>query len=81
MSLFVAEVQDAFRTAGVDDARARAAAAGIPFGGDLVTKADLAEVKAELNAEMAEVKADIKVLKFVYGPIVMALLLKLVFFP
>ena len=38
-------------------------------------------MKVELKAEIAEVKADIKVLKFVYGPIVMALLLKLVFFP
>ena len=81
MSLIVAEVYDAFRAAGVDDARARAAAAAIPFGGELVTKADLAEVAAAVKAEIAEVKADIKVLKFVYGPIVMALLLKLVFFP
>ncbi len=81
MSHIVAEVHDAFRAAGVDDERARAAAAAIPFGGDLVTKRDLAEVKAELKAGIAEVKADIKVLKFVYGPIVMALLLKLVFFP
>lgn len=77
MSHIVAEVYDAFRAAGVDDAQARAAAAAIPFSADFATRADVAEVKAEL----ADVKADLKVLKFVYGPIVIALLLKLVFFP
>ena len=42
-----------------------------------MTRADVADLKAEL----AEVKRDLKVVKFVYGPIVIALLLKLVFFP
>ena len=77
MSHIIAEVYDAFRAAGVDDAKARAAAAAIPFSGGLATKPDIAEVKAEIT----DLRADIKVLKFVYGPIVIALLLKLVFFP
>ena len=81
MSQIIAEVYDAFRAAGVDDARARAAAAASPFAGDFATRADVAELKAELKAEIAEVKGDLKVLKFVYGPIMIALLLKLVFFP
>ena len=74
MSQIVAEVYDAFRAAGVDEAQARAAAAALPVSQDLATKADLARLEGEL-------KGDLKVLKFVYGPIVIALLLKLVFFP
>ena len=74
MSQIVAEVYDAFRAAGVDEAQARAAAAALPVSQDLATKADLARLGGEL-------KADLKVLKLVYGPIVIALLLKLVFFP
>jgi hypothetical protein len=76
-----AEVYGAFSAAGVDDARVRAAASAIPFAGDFATRADRAEWKAELRAGMAAVKGDLTVLKFVYGPIVIALLLKLVFFP
>ena len=74
MSQIVAEVYDAFRAAGVDEAQARAAAAALPVSQDLATKADLARLEGEL-------KGDLKVLKFVHGPIVTALLLKLVFFP
>ena len=74
MSQIVAEVYDAFRAAGVDEAQARAAAAALPVSQDLATKADLARLEGEL-------KGDLKVLKLVCGPIVIALLLKLVFFP
>ena len=58
----------------MDEAQARAAAAAFPVSHDLATKADLARLGGEL-------KADLKVLKLVCGPIVIALLLKLVFFP
>ena len=77
MSHIVAEVYDAFRAAGVDDAQARAGAGAIPFSADFANRADVAEVKAEL----ADVKADLKMLNFGHGPVVIALLLKLVFFP
>lgn len=77
MSHMIAEMYEAFRAAGVDDAQARAAAAAIPFTGDFATRADVADLKVELT----EVKGYLEVVKFVYGPIVIALLLKLVFFP
>ena len=51
-------------------------------------KADVAELKtdlkadtAALKAEMADLKADLKLLKFGYGPVILALLIKLAFFP
>ena len=47
-------------------------------------KADTADLKSELAAlrsESAALKADLKLLKFGYGPVVLALLIKLAFFP
>jgi hypothetical protein len=51
MSILVAELYDALRKAGVDDDLARAAAMaviGVEQRTDLATKADLADLKAEL---------------------------------
>jgi hypothetical protein len=51
MSIVVGELYDALRKAGVDDDLARAAAAaviGVEQRTDLATKADLADLKAEL---------------------------------
>ena len=77
MSVIVSEVYDALIEAGASHDKARAAAAAIPVGEQLATKADIADLKA-----------DIKVLKAVFGPIVIGLLLsitgmvfKLAFFP
>ena len=70
MTHIVTGVHEAMKVAGVDDEPAKAAAGAIPLATDLATKADIAELKA-----------DIKVLKFVHGPVVILLLLKLVFFP
>ena len=47
-------------------------------------KQDIADVKAELKQDIAELKQDIVVLKFAvfaFGPVILALLIKLVFFP
>lgn len=47
-------------------------------------KADTPALKAELahlKTELAAVKADLKLLKFGYGPVILALLIKLAFFP
>ena len=81
MSHLVTEVYEAFRLAGVDDAAAKAAAAAIPLGNDLATVADVNRIKAELVRVEADLKADLKVLKFGYGPAILGLLIKLAFFP
>ena len=47
-------------------------------------KQDIADVKAELKQDIAELKQDIAVLKFAvftFGPVIIGLLIKLVFFP
>ena len=53
--------------------------------GDHVTsdqfKAGLAELRAEMSRIEADLKSDMKLLKFGYGPVVLGLLVKLVFFP
>lgn len=81
MGHLVTEVYEAFRLAGVDDAAAKAAAAAIPLGSDLATTADVNRIEAELVRVEADLKADLKVLKFGYGPAILGLLIKLAFFP
>ncbi len=53
MSLLVSEVYEALVEAGASEQKAKAAAAAIPAGGDLATKQDI----LELRAEMAEHRA------------------------
>ena len=73
MSIIVSEVYDALLDAGASEAKAKAAAAAIPVGGHLATKDDIAQLKAEL--------AGLKVAVFTFGPLILALSIKLVFFP
>ncbi len=77
MSIIVSEVYDALLEAGASEAKAKAAAAAIPVGENLATKEDIAELKAELKAEIAALKVAI----FMFGPLILGLLIKLVFFP
>ena len=44
-------------------------------------KQEIAEVRQEIAALRTEVKSDLKIIKFVYGPAVLLMLAKLVFFP
>ena len=60
MSAIVKEVYDAFRSAGVSDAEATAAAQAIPLIGQLATKADINELRAELRTEIGGVRAELK---------------------
>ena len=106
MSLIFTELYDALIEAGASEKKARAAAAAMPDFERPATKDDLAELKAELKAEIAavrsesrqdnaelkaELKQDIADLRrevavtkfgtFTMGPAILALLVKLTFFP
>ena len=85
MSQIVSEVYDAFRAANVDESLARAAAGAIAGPEDLVTKLDLERAVTRMQTEISraetDLKADMKLLKFAYGPAILGLLIKLVFFP
>ena len=79
MSIIITEVYEAFLSAGAPEAKAKAkaAAAAIPIAKDLATKQDLANVKAELKSDIAVLKFAV----FTFGPVILGLLIKLVFFP
>ena len=60
MSAIIKEVYDAFRTAGVSDEQATAAARAIPPRDDLATKNDISELRAELKGDIAELRTELK---------------------
>ena len=75
MTSMLMELYDALLSAGVSQTKAKAAAAVVPHGKDLCTKQDL-------EKGLAEVRADMKVLKFaVFSmyPFILALVIKLFF--
>jgi hypothetical protein len=55
VSTIVLELYEAFRAAGVDDAKAKAAAGAVVGGEGLATKADV----SDLRREIAEAKAEL----------------------
>ena len=63
MSAIIKEVYDAFRSAGVSDDQATAAAQAIPSSGELANKGDIkalhSELKSDINALRTEFKSDI----------------------
>ena len=76
MTSMLMELYDALISAGAADTKARAAAAVVPHGKDLCTKQDL-------DKGLAELRADMKVLKFaVFSmyPFILALVIKMFFF-
>ena len=87
MSLIVSEVYDALIEAGASEEKAKAAAGAIPLAERLATKEDLDELKARFNElearfneRFAKLERDLALLKFGYGPVVLALLVKIAFF-
>lgn len=80
MSLIVAEVYDALIEAGTSEEKAKAAAGAIPLAERLATKEDLDELKADFNERLAKIERDLALVKFGYGPVVLALLIKIAFF-
>ena len=88
MGVISTEMYEALLLAHVPEDKARAAAAEVAKGQDLASRADLLELGAQLRSEMnkrfAEMDKSLAVLKFAVfsgGSIVLALLIKLVFFP
>ncbi|MDE0032985.1 MAG: hypothetical protein OXU75_07630 [Deltaproteobacteria bacterium] len=84
MSLIVSEVYDALIEAGTSADKARAAAAAIPVVERLATKEDITEVRqdiARLEARLDKKIAVLNLAVFSFGPAMLALLVKLVFFP
>ena len=81
MSIMIAEVYKVLVEAGAPEDSARAAASSIPVAKDLAGKQDFASVTQEIAELRAELMSDLKSIKFVYGPAVLLLLAKLVFFP
>ena len=88
----VAEVYEAMIEAGTSEQKAKAAAGAIPIAGELATKEDLRELRDELGERIEKVERemgerfgklerDMAVLKFAYGPVILALLVKIAFFP
>lgn len=81
MSQIVTEIYEAFRAANVGDDLAKAAAGAIVGREDLVTKLDLERAMSRVQSQIADLKADLKLLKFAYGPLILGLLIKIAFFP
>ena len=88
----VAEVYEALIEAGTSEQKAKAAAGAIPIARELATKEDLRELRDELGERIGKVERelgerfgklerDLAVLKFAYGPVILALLVKIAFFP
>ena len=80
----IRELEDA----GMDSRQAEVVVAAISRSdAELATRADLAAVKAELKQDLAAVqvalagvKADLKIIKYFFGPAIIILLLKIAFF-
>ena len=82
MTSMLMELYDALISAGAAETKARAAAVAVPHGKDLCTKQDLFCTKQDIEKGLAEVRADMKVLKFaVFSmyPFILALVIKMFF--
>ena len=63
MGIMVSEVYEALIEAGASEAKAKAAAEAIPLTEQLATKTDLAEVKADLKADIGGARTEIAALE------------------
>lgn len=63
MSAIIKEVYDAFRSAGVSDEQATAAARSIPASRELATKGDIRALRSEIRELRAETRSDMKELE------------------
>ena len=78
------EMYEALLLANVPEDKAKAAAAEVAKTQDFASKSDLLELQAEMDKRFVAIERSLAVVKFaVYsgGSIILALLVKLVFFP
>ena len=71
---------NALKELGASEETARAAVADLPMPQLLASKEDLQQVKAEIAEFRGEMKRELAILKFGYGPLFAALLIKIAFF-
>ena len=83
MGVISTEMYEALLLANVPEDKARAAAE-VAKGQDLASKSDLFALRSEIEKRLAEIEKSLAVLKFAVlsgGPLILAMLIKLVFFP
>ena len=84
MGVISMEMYEALLLAHVPEDKAKAAAAEVAKTQDFASKSDLLELRAEMDKRFAAIEKSLAVVKFAVfsgGSIILALLLKLVFFP
>ena len=84
MGVISTEMYEALLLAHVPEDKARAAAAEVAKTQDFASKSDLLQLQAEMEKRFAELEKSLAVVKFAVfsgGSIMLALLIKLVFFP
>ena len=84
MGVISTEMYEALLLANVPEDKARAAAAEVAKGQDLASKSDLFALRSEIEKRFAEIENSLAVLKFAVlsgGPLILAMLITLVFFP
>ncbi len=72
MGTIIKEVYDAFRSAGVSDEQATAAARAIPSNGELASKSDIKALRAETRSDMKELELRMTVKLFASVGLVVA---------
>ena len=84
MGVISTEMYEALLLANVPEDKAKAAAAEVAKTQDFASKTDLLELQAEMDKRFAAIEKSLAVVKFAGfsgGSIMLALLVKLVFFP
>ena len=84
MGVISTEMHEALLLANVPSDKAKAAAGEVANTRDFATKSDLLELQSKMDTRFADLEKSLAVLKFAIfsvGPIILALLVKLVFFP
>ena len=71
---------NALKELGASEETARSAVADLPMPQLLASREDLQQVKAEIAEFRGEMKRELAILKFGYGPLFAALFIKIAFF-
>ncbi len=77
MATMISEVYDAFRSAGVPEDKARAAAEALSED-QLATKADIAKLEQVTRGEISRLEKEIVVIKWMLGLVIVAVVIPLI---